>query len=66
MRVSFNYTNYPNSIGASVLSAVGGFLKAVGIPLILLFGFGIVLIGMGFGMQKLAEGLVIIETSNYG
>lgn len=55
MRVSFSYKNYPNSRGASVLSAVGGFLKAVGIPLILLFGMGIILIGIGFGMQKLAD-----------
>lgn len=46
----------------SAFSAVGGFLKAVGIPLILLFGMGLVFIAMGFGMQKLAE---VISEKNY-
>lgn len=55
MRVSFSYKNYPNSKGATVLSTLGGFLKAVGIPLILLFGMGIIFTGIGFGMQKLAD-----------
>jgi len=63
MRVSFNYTKYSNSTGATVLCAVGGFLKSVGFPLILLFGMGLVFIAMGFGMQKLGE--VIGENKNF-
>lgn len=55
MRVSVNYNEYSHSRGATILSVMGGVLKGIGLPMILLYGVGIIFIGIGLGMQKLAE-----------
>lgn len=55
MRVSFMYINYPNSRGASVLSALGGLLMMIGCPMVFLYGMGLVPVAVGIGMQILAK-----------
>lgn len=61
--IRITYTNYPNSRLATALSAFGGIQIALGIPLILCYGAGLIFIAIGYGWKKLAK--VIANNKNH-